>query len=88
MLDQINDATNVLNVRIKGSLNSILKSRLFVYPEPDTTYQQDLYNEKLENDTYTAEDFHEQIFQSPGLVRHICFCGVIFFIFATTDDDR
>ncbi len=62
MLNQINNATNLLNVRIHGSLNSILKSRLFVYPEPDTTYQQDLYNEKLENDTYTSEDFHEQIF--------------------------
>ncbi len=62
MLDQINDATDVLGVGIKGSLNSILKSRLFVYPEPNTTFQQDLYNEKLENDTYTADDFHEQIF--------------------------
>tara|TARA_B100001093_G_scaffold212186_1_gene203672 strand:+ start:1118 stop:2011 length:894 start_codon:yes stop_codon:yes gene_type:complete len=62
MLKQINEASNLLNVRIQGSLNSILKSRLFVYPELDTTYQQDLYNEKLENDTYTAEDFHEQIF--------------------------
>ena len=61
MLDQIGDATNILNVRIRGSLNSILKSRLFVYPEPDTTHQQDLYNEKLDNGAYTAEDFHEQI---------------------------
>lgn len=61
MLDQISDATNILNVRIRGSLNSILKSRLFVYPEPDTTHQQDLYNEKLDSGAYTAEDFHEQI---------------------------
>ncbi len=62
MLNQINDATDVLNVRIHGSLKSILKSRLFVYPEPDTTFQQDLYNEKLDEGSYTAEDFHEQIF--------------------------
>jgi hypothetical protein len=62
MLEQINNATNLLNVGIKDTMNSILKSRLFVYPEPDTTYQQDLYNEKLDNGAYTAEDFHEQIF--------------------------
>tara|TARA_B100001093_G_scaffold214167_1_gene205448 strand:- start:74 stop:967 length:894 start_codon:yes stop_codon:yes gene_type:complete len=62
MLNQINEATTWLDIRVKGVLESILKSRLFVYPEPDTTYQQDLYNEKLDNDSYTAEDFHEQIF--------------------------
>lgn len=62
MLYQIDQAKTLIDARINGVYNSILKSRLFVYPESDTTFQQDLYNEKLENDTYTAEDFHEQIF--------------------------
>ena len=62
MINQLGEADNILTARIKGSLETILNSRLFVYPEPETTYQQDLYNEKLEDGTYTAEDFHEQIF--------------------------
>ena len=62
MINQLGEADNILTTRIKGSLETILNSRLFVYPEPETTYQQDLYNEKLEDGTYTAEDFHEQIF--------------------------
>ena len=62
MLNQLSEADNIFTAQIQGSLKTILNSRLFVYPEPDTTHQQNLYNEKLENDTYTSEDFHEQIF--------------------------
>lgn len=68
MINQLSEADNIFTARIKGSLETILNSRLFVYPEPETTYQQDLYNEKLDDGSYTAEDFHEQIFnhsQSP-----------------------
>tara|TARA_Y100001933_G_C19013175_1_gene569860 strand:- start:482 stop:1375 length:894 start_codon:yes stop_codon:yes gene_type:complete len=62
MINQLGEADTVLTAQIKGSLKTILNSRLFVYPEPETTYQQDLYNEKLDEGSYTAEDFHEQIF--------------------------
>ena len=62
MLNQVNKATNLLDADFNFTYKKILNSRLFVYPEPDTTFQQDLYNQKLDDDTYTAEDFHEQIF--------------------------
>lgn len=61
MLSQVSEANNIFNARINGALSKILKSRLFVYPEPDKTHQQEIYNQKLEDGTYTSEDFHEQI---------------------------
>ena len=62
MINQLSEADNIFTTQIQGSLKTILNSRLFVYPEPETTFQQDLYNEKLDEGSYTAEDFHEQIF--------------------------
>lgn len=62
MINQLSEADNIFTAQIQGSLKTILNSRLFVYPEPETTFQQDLYNEKLDEGSYTAEDFHEQIF--------------------------
>lgn len=62
MLTQIGSATTVLDTSLNDTLDTILKSRLFVYPEPESTYQQDEYNQKLEDGTYTSEDFHDQIF--------------------------
>ena len=62
MINQVGETNNIFTVQIRGFLKKILKSRLFVYPEPQTTFQQDLYNKKLEEGSYTAEDFHEQIF--------------------------
>ena len=62
MINQLSEADNIFTTQIQGSLKTILNSRLFVYPEPGTTFQQDLYNEKLDEGSYTAEDFHEQIF--------------------------
>ncbi len=62
MLNQVNEASNLLDADLDCTYKKILNSRLFVYPEPDTTFQQDLYNQKLDDDTYTAEDFHEQVF--------------------------
>lgn len=62
MINQVNEDSTTFDTKLKGAIKKVLNSRLFVYPEPETTYQQDLYNEKLDNDTYTAEDFYEQIF--------------------------
>ena len=62
MINQLSEEDNIFTTQIQGSLKTILNSRLFVYPEPETTFQQDLYNEKLDEGSYTAEDFHEQIF--------------------------
>lgn len=62
MINQVNRADNLFDADLSGSLKKILNSRLFVYPEPETTFQQDLYNQKLDDESYTAEDFHQQIF--------------------------
>lgn len=62
MINQLGEADSIFTAQIKGSLKTILNSRLFVYPESETTFQQDLYNEKLDEGSYTAEDFYEQIF--------------------------
>ena len=45
MINQLSEADNIFTTQIQGSLKTILNSRLFVYPEPETTFQQDLYNE-------------------------------------------
>ena len=62
MINQVNEADNLFDADLNLPFKKILNSRLFVYPEPETTFQQDIYNQKLDDESYTAEDFHEQIF--------------------------
>ena len=62
MIEQIKQTTSILDIGISETLRTILSSRLFVYPEPDETYQQEIYNEKLEDGTYSSDDFHDHLY--------------------------
>ncbi len=62
MIEQVKHTTSILDIGINETLRTILSSRLFVYPEPDETYQQEIYNEKLEDGTYSADDFHDHMY--------------------------
>ena len=62
IIEQVKNASSILDMDMSETLRTITKSRLFVYPEPDETYQQEIYNEKLEDGTYTADDFHDHLY--------------------------
>ena len=62
IIEQVKNASSILDMDMSEALRTITKSRLFVYPEPDETYQQEIYNEKLEDGTYTADDFHDHLY--------------------------
>jgi hypothetical protein len=62
MIEQVKNTTSILDMGINETLRTILSSRLFVYPEPDETYHQEVYNEKLEDGTYSSDDFHDHLY--------------------------
>ena len=62
MIEQVKHTTSILDIGINETLRTILSSRLFVYPEPDETYQQEIYTEKLEDGTYSVDDFHDHLY--------------------------
>jgi len=62
MIEQLKNTTSILDIGIDETLRTILNSRLFVYPEPDDTHPQEVYNEKLTNDTYTSDDFYDHVY--------------------------
>ena len=55
------NAESWLHTNLTFPLSEILKSRLFVYPEPDETEQQAILKRKLKNKNYSWSDFEDHL---------------------------
>lgn len=62
MILHIKNTSSIWEVGIGDQLRKILKSRLFLYSEPEETIQQQEFSNKLDDGSYTSDDFYNHIF--------------------------